>query len=95
MTGLAPGPVRDAFFQPAAYHALVKSPAELEHHRKAGQVLDRACARAIELTEAGVEHETQVYSDAPHSFFDRTYKEWKEASDDAWRRILAFVKKHS
>ncbi len=47
------------------------------------------------LTEAGVEHETQVYPDAPHSFFDRTYEQWKEASDDAWRRILAFVKKHS
>jgi carboxymethylenebutenolidase len=47
------------------------------------------------LTEAGVEHETQVYPDAPHSFFDRGFAEWKDACDDAWRRMLAFVKKHS
>jgi len=47
------------------------------------------------LTKAGVEHETQIYKDAPHSFFDRGFAEWKDACDDAWRRILAFVKKHS
>jgi len=46
------------------------------------------------LTEAGVEHEMHVYEGAPHSFFDRTYDEWKDACDDAWRRILAFVEKH-
>ena len=34
---------------------LVKSPQELEYHRKAGEVLDRACARAIELTRAGAD----------------------------------------
>jgi carboxymethylenebutenolidase len=47
------------------------------------------------LTKAGVPHETHIYDGAPHSFFDRTYKEGKEASDDAWRRMLAFVKEHS
>jgi carboxymethylenebutenolidase len=47
------------------------------------------------LTEAGVEHETKVYPDAPHSFFDRGFAEWKDACDDAWRRMLDFVKKHS
>jgi carboxymethylenebutenolidase len=47
-----------------------------------------------ELTEARVEHEMQIYEGAPHSFFDRTYDQWKEACDDAWRRMLAFVKKH-
>ncbi|HSS61718.1 MAG TPA: dienelactone hydrolase family protein [Candidatus Limnocylindrales bacterium] len=48
-----------------------------------------------ELTTAGVPHEEHVYKDAPHSFFDRTYEQWKDASDDAWRRMLDFVKRHS
>ena len=48
-----------------------------------------------ELTAAGVPHEQHVYPGAPHSFFDRTYEQWKDASDDAWRRMLDFVQKHS
>jgi carboxymethylenebutenolidase len=47
-----------------------------------------------QLTDAGVPFEQHVYRDAPHSFFDRTYEQWKDASDDAWRRMLEFVKKH-
>ena len=47
-----------------------------------------------QLTEAKVPHEMHVYEGAPHSFFDRTFAQWKDASDDAWRRILAFVKQH-
>ncbi len=47
------------------------------------------------LTEAGVPHEMHVYPDAPHSFFDRSYEQWKDACDDAWRRILDFVHRHS
>lgn len=46
------------------------------------------------LTEAKVPHEMHVYDGAPHSFFDRTFDQWKDACDDAWRRILAFVKAH-
>ncbi len=46
------------------------------------------------LTEAGVPHEMHVYEGAPHSFFDRTFEQWKDAGDDAWRRILAFIQKH-
>ncbi len=48
-----------------------------------------------QLTEAGVPHEMHIYEGAPHSFFDRTFDQWKDACDDAWRRILAFVKQHS
>lgn len=33
----------------------VKSPRELELHRRAGEILDRACQRAIETTHAGVD----------------------------------------
>jgi carboxymethylenebutenolidase len=48
-----------------------------------------------ELTAAGVAHEQHVYEGAPHSFFDRSYEQWKDACDDAWRRMLDFVQKQS
>jgi carboxymethylenebutenolidase len=47
------------------------------------------------LSAAGVEHEVITYDGAPHSFFDRKQDEFADASDDAWRRVLAFVEKHS
>ncbi len=47
------------------------------------------------LTTAGVEHELVTYEGAPHSFFDRRFEEFQEASDDAWRRVLAFVDRNS
>ncbi len=47
------------------------------------------------LTEAGVQHEMKVYEGAPHSFFDRTFAQHREACDDAWRRLVAFVKRLS
>jgi carboxymethylenebutenolidase len=43
------------------------------------------------LTRAGVEHEIVVFDGAPHSFFDRKQEDFAEASDDAWRRTLAFI----
>ena len=46
------------------------------------------------LTAAGVEHELVTYPGAPHSFFDRKQEEFAEASDDAWRRTLEFVKRY-
>lgn len=50
--------------------------------------------RAFEsaLTEAHIEHHIEVYPGAPHSFFDRTYADHKEACEDAWRRVLAFMR---
>ena len=47
------------------------------------------------LAAAGVEHELVVYDGAPHSFFDRKQEEFAEASEDAWRRTLAFVDAHA
>jgi carboxymethylenebutenolidase len=47
------------------------------------------------LTDAGVEHEVEIYDGAPHSFFDRKYEEFAEASEDAWDRVLAFVERFS
>ena len=47
------------------------------------------------LTAAGVEHEIVTYDGAPHSFFDRKYEEFADASADAWERLLAFVERHT
>ena len=47
------------------------------------------------LAEAGVEHEIHVYPGAPHSFFDRRYEEHAEACEDAWRRMLGFLERHT
>jgi carboxymethylenebutenolidase len=47
------------------------------------------------LTAAGVEHEIVTYDGAPHSFFDRKQTEFADASEDAWRRTLAFVDAHA
>jgi carboxymethylenebutenolidase len=47
------------------------------------------------LTGAGVEHEIITYDGAPHSFFDRKYEEFADASADAWERVLAFIARHT
>jgi carboxymethylenebutenolidase len=47
------------------------------------------------LEEAGVEHEVVIYPGAPHSFFDRKFEEFADASEDAWNRVLAFLARHS
>jgi carboxymethylenebutenolidase len=49
----------------------------------------------IELTQAGVAHKMVVYEGAPHSFFDRSFEQHKDASADAWRQMLAFIKEHT
>jgi carboxymethylenebutenolidase len=47
------------------------------------------------LEAAGVEHELVVYDGAPHSFFDRRFAEYADASADAWDRVLAFIAQHA
>jgi carboxymethylenebutenolidase len=39
--------------------------------------------------------EVVVYSDAPHSFFDRKQEQFAAESDDAWNRVLAFIDAHA
>jgi carboxymethylenebutenolidase len=53
--------------------------------------------RAFEqaLVDAGVEQEIVIYDGAPHSFFDRKQEQFADASDDAWRRVSAFIERHS
>jgi len=48
-----------------------------------------AFARA--LREAGVDHRSIVYEDAPHSFFDRKATDYADDSADAWRQVLTFM----
>jgi len=47
---------------------------------------DGACKKS------GVKHTFTVYPGAPHSFFDRKFVEFADASADAWRRVQAFVR---
>jgi carboxymethylenebutenolidase len=54
----------------------------------AGQVQELDANLAI----AGVKHEIITYPGAPHGFFDRRYEEFAEASRDAWKRMLNFIK---
>ena len=42
--------------------------------------------------KAGVKHDSTVYPGAPHSFFDRKFNEFADASADAWRKVQGFVK---
>ena len=43
------------------------------------------------LRKAGVKHDSTVYPGAPHSFFDRKFAEFADASADAWKRVQTFV----
>jgi len=45
------------------------------------------------LSEAGVEREIVIYDDAPHSFFDCEYEQHAAACQDAWRRVLGFLRR--
>ncbi|MDQ6885189.1 MAG: dienelactone hydrolase family protein [Candidatus Dormibacteraeota bacterium] len=44
-----------------------------------------------ELTDARVPHQKVVYQGAPHSFFDRSFEQHKDACEDAWRQMLSFI----
>ena len=52
-----------------------------------------AFERALE--EAGVKHELVTYPGAPHSFFDRKYEDFAADSEDAWNRVLSFIRRYS
>jgi carboxymethylenebutenolidase len=53
----------------------------------------RAFAEALQ--KARVAHEEHVYPGAPHSFFDRKYEEFKDASADAWTHVQRFITRHT
>jgi carboxymethylenebutenolidase len=43
------------------------------------------------LDATGIAHEIVIYPGAPHSFFDRRYVEFADASADAWARVRSFI----
>jgi carboxymethylenebutenolidase len=45
--------------------------------------------------KSGVEHKIIVYPGATHSFFDRRFEEFADASADAWRQVLSFISAHT
>lgn len=50
---------------------------------------------AKQVRARGVTVESHTYPGAPHSFFDRSFAEHREACQDAWRRLLDFTDRHS
>jgi carboxymethylenebutenolidase len=47
------------------------------------------------LDATGVEHQIVIYPGAPHSFFDRRFAEFADASADAWERVRSFIAAHT
>ena len=47
------------------------------------------------LDASGIRHELVTYEGAPHSFFDRRFADHAKASQDAWARVLAFIREGS
>jgi len=47
------------------------------------------------LKTAGVKHELVIYPGAPHSFFDRKFTEFADASAEAWKRVQTFVSQNT
>ena len=91
-----PGPGRDGSPGPAQHAAELEAPIlALMGGADAGIPVEEVRAFERALDEAGVEHEIAVYDGAPHSFFDRKFEEFAEASADAWNRTLAFIGRHA
>ena len=90
-----PGRGRDGSAGPIARAGEITAPI-LALMGGADEAIPPADVAALEdaLAEAGVAHEVVTYEGAPHSFFDRRYEDFADASEDAWRRVLAFVEKH-
>ena len=87
-----PGPAQDGSPGPAQRASQIKGPI-LALQAGDDDHISAADNNAFEdaLAATGVEHEIVTYDGAPHSFFDRRHDEFAEASDDAWRRVLAFL----
>ena len=91
-----PGEGRDGSAGPAQRAAEIEAPI-LALQAGADQNITAEDNAAFEraLTDAGVDYELVAYEGAPHSFFDRKQEEFAEASEDAWRRVLAFLERYT
>jgi len=91
-----PGPGADGSPGPAQRAGEMEAPIlGLMGGADAGIPVDEVRAFEQALADAGVEHEIEVYDDAPHSFFDRKQEDFAEASADAWSRVLGFIERYS
>ncbi len=91
-----PGPGRDGSPGPTQRAGELDAPIlALMGGADAGIPVEDVRAFEDALGAAGVEHEVAIYDGAPHSFFDRKFEEFADASENAWRRLLAFVARHS
>ncbi|HTT73509.1 MAG TPA: dienelactone hydrolase family protein [Thermoplasmata archaeon] len=50
---------------------------------------------AKSVRDRGVEVESHTYPGAPHSYFDRSFAEHRDACEDSWKRILEFTDRHA
>jgi carboxymethylenebutenolidase len=91
-----PGPAADGSPGPAQRASEIEAPIlALMGGADPGIPPEDVDAFETALADAGVEHEVVTYPGAPHSFFDRRFEDFQDASDDAWARCLAFVERHS
>jgi len=91
-----PGVGRDGSVGPTQQAAELKAPVlALMGGADEGIPVDVVQEFERALEQAGVEHEIAIYDGAPHSFFDRKFEEFADASAEAWNRTLAFVERHS
>lgn len=44
------------------------------------------------LADGDAPHHVHTYPGAPHSFFDRAFDDYSTECDDAWRRMLGFIR---
>ena len=50
---------------------------------------------AQQVRARGLEVESHTYPGAPHSYFDRSFAEHRDACQDSWKRILDFTDRHT
>ena len=84
-----PAAARDAIPAMRAPLLLLVAGADAATSQEEADAFDR------DLTQAGIPHRRVVYQGAPHSFFDRTFDQYRAQSDDAWRQMLAFIKENT
>lgn len=46
---------------------------------------------ASQVRDRGIDVESHTYPGAPHSFFDRSFADHRDACEDAWHQMLTFI----
>jgi len=88
--GFYGGPARVADLVPLMRSPLLMMAAGDDH-----TPVEAVEAFADQARAQGVEVDVEVYPGAPHSFFDRTFAQHRDACVRAWRVMLDFVDRHT